>query len=447
VAVPGASSVGPESGTVAALTEDGEGVVRGGKTVFVPGALPGEIVRFVRRRRRRQHDEGQLLEVVQASPQRVAARCAHFGVCGGCALQHLAPAAQLRAKDTQLRESLLRLAGVEPQQWLEPLTGPVWGYRRRARLGARFVPKKGRVVVGFRERAAPYVTDCLRCDILAPPVDALLEPLARLLTGLTIRERVPQIEVAVGDRQSVLVLRTLSAPAPADQAQLLAFQAEHGVQILLQPGGVDSLAPLAGAEQAEPLAYSLPLFDLSFEFRPTDFVQVNGPMNRELVTRAVELLAPTADERVLDLYCGLGNFTLALARRAREVHGLEGDPALIERARHNAARNRLGNVRFAAANLAGELAPQALGLLPHYDKVLLDPPRVGAREILPTVARLAPRRILYISCHAGSLARDVGILVREFGYALRLAGVLDMFPHTTHFESLVVLEPHAGAAA
>lgn len=441
------SPAGPESGTVAALTHEGEGVVKTGKTAFVPGALPGELVRFVRRRRRRQHDEGRLLEVVQASPQRVAARCAHFGVCGGCALQHLAPQAQLEAKQTELRETLLRVGGADAQEWLAPLTGPVWGYRRRARLGARYVPKKGRVVVGFRERAAPYVTDCTRCDILAPPVDALLEPLARLLTSLSIRERVPQIEVAVGDAATVLVLRTLSAPADADLARLLEFEAEHGVQILLQAGGVDSLEPLSGAAPPAELAYALPLFDLSFTFRPTDFVQVNGAMNRLLVARAVELLAPAAGERVLDLFCGLGNFTLPLAQRAGEVLGLDGDPALIERARHNAVRNGIGNARFAALNLALELAPGAAGLAAHYDKVLLDPPRAGAREILPTIARLAPQRILYISCHAGSLARDVGILVSEFGYALRLAGVLDMFPHTTHFESLVVLEPRAERAS
>jgi 23S rRNA (uracil1939-C5)-methyltransferase len=279
--------------------------------------------------------------------------------------------------------------------------------------------------------------------VLAPPVDALIEPLATLIGRLSIRERVPQVEVAVGDGATVLVLRILAMPDGADRAALLEFERAHEVTLLLQPGGLDSLQPL-GERPAE-LTYALPEFDLELGFRPIDFVQVNGPVNRALVGRAVELLEPSPTDRVLDLFCGLGNFTLPLARRAAEVTGVEGEPGLVQRGRENAVRNGLGNARFQLANLAGPLEPTLPWLRPGYDKVLLDPPRAGARELLPTLAGLRPQRILYISCHPGSLARDVGVLVNDFGLKLRAAGVVDMFPHTAHVESMALLEPAAGA--
>ena len=426
-----------ETAVVAGLTHQGEGVVHGGKTVFVAGALPGERIRFRRARRRRQHDEAQLLEVLEPSSERVPPRCPHFGVCGGCALQHLSAEAQLAAKDQALRDTLARIARVEPQRWLAPLQGPQWGYRRRARLGARYVRKKGHVVVGFRERAAPYVAQLSRCEVLAAPAGELISPLATLLDGLTIREQVPQIEVAVADDATALVLRVLERPAPGDVAALEAFAATRGVRVFLQPGGLDSVYELG--TPGAPLTYRLGGFDLQLEFAPTDFIQVNAAVNELLVARALELLALTGEARVLDLFCGLGNFTLALARHAALAVGGGGDAALIERAMRNAARNRIGNARFHAADLAQAPAADAPWRRGGYSHVLLDPPRSGARAVLPALAQLAPERLLYISCHPGSLARDLGELVHEHGFLLEAAGVVDMFPHTAHVESLALL--------
>jgi 23S rRNA (uracil1939-C5)-methyltransferase len=412
--------------------------VRGGKTVFVAGALPGERIRLRRTRRHRQHDDGELLEVLEPSAERVAPRCAHFGVCGGCVLQHLAPAAQLAAKEAELRSTLERVARVAPERWLEPVTGPVWAYRRRARLGAKFVYRKNRVVVGFRERAAPYVADLAGCEVLASPAGALIGPLATLLTGLAIRERVPQIEVAVADNATALVLRTLAEPAEADLVLLKDFAAAHGVCFYLQPAGLESVRALGDAPP-EPLRYRLRSFGLELEFAPTDFIQVNGPVNEALVARAAELLGLTSGARVLDLYSGLGNFTLALGRRAAAAVGVEGEPRLVQRARDNAARNGLANVEFHQADLAAAPAPGEPWLRAGYSHVLLDPPRTGAQAVLATVAHLAPERILYISCHPGSLARDLMALVHEHGFRLEAAGVVDMFAHTSHVESLALL--------
>jgi 23S rRNA (uracil1939-C5)-methyltransferase len=429
----------PESGVVAALTHEGEGIVRGGKTAFVAGALPGEQISFIRTKRHRQHDEGRLLEVITPAPERVTPRCAHFGVCGGCALQHLTAEAQLAAKQAELRDNLERIARVLPETWFDPIRSPPWSYRRRARLGAKYVAKKGRVVVGFRERLAPYVAALDRCEVLAAPVGELIEPLSALLTGLSIRERMPQIEVAVGDNATALVLRVLIPPSESDLAALRAFETAHGVRFYLQPGGVETVQPLTGG--LPPLVYRHPRFDVELEFSPTDFVQVNGPVNALLVERAVELLSPGPDSSVLDLFCGLGNFTLALARRAGRVVGVEGESGLVRRAEANARRNGIGNAEFYVADLAKEAPDLPPWAGRGYSHVLLDPPRAGAREMLPTVARLGPKAVLYISCHPGSLARDIGMLVETYGFALRAAGVVDMFPHTTHVESLALLTP------
>jgi 23S rRNA (uracil1939-C5)-methyltransferase len=438
-----------ETAQVAGLTHEGEGIVRSGKTVFVAGALPGETVTFERTRRHRQHDEGRLLEILRRAPERVAPQCAHFGICGGCALQHLAPEAQLALKEKEVRDTLERVARVECRSWLAPLRGPVWGYRRRARLGARYVPKKGKVVVGFRERLAPYVADISRCHVLAPAVGELIQPLAALLGALDIRQHVPQIEVAVADNATALVLRVLRTPTAADRAKLRAFAAQYGVRLHLQGGGLDSIQELReesadGAALAAPapgpLEYTLPELGLSLEFAPTDFVQINGVVNQALVGRAVEYLAPSRDSRVLDLYCGLGNFTLALARRAGHVVGVDGEAGLVERARRNASRNAVANVEFHVGDLSAPQELAATWLRGSYTHVLLDPPRVGAaRELLAVIARLAPESVLYVSCHPGSLARDLGILVHEHGFALEAAGVIDMFPHTAHVESMALL--------
>lgn len=451
-----------EVGVVAALTHEGEGIVRGGKTAFVLGALPTERIRFRRTKRHKQHDDARLIEILEPAADRAVPRCAHFGVCGGCALQHLQPESQLAAKQLELKDNLERVARVMPDEWLEPLRGPVWNYRRRARLGAKYVTKKGRVVVGFRERLSPYVAALERCEVLAAPADALITPLSEMLTTLSIRDRLPQIEVAVADNAVALVMRVLSPPSDSDLATLRAFEQSHGVRLYLQPAGLDSVHrlapagppsanPLSAPQPAEPpLTYTLSEFDLTLEFTPTDFIQINAPINRSLVCRAVQLLAPEPDAAVLDLYCGLGNFTLALARKAGRVVGIEGDRELVKRAGANARRNGIENAAFHVADLAQPAAFSAASapawLNSAYPYVLLDPPRAGAREMLPTVARLAPKRVLYISCHPGSLARDIGMLVHDHGFRLRAAGVLDMFPHTTHVESLAILEPGIAAA-
>jgi 23S rRNA (uracil1939-C5)-methyltransferase len=429
-----------ETATVAGLTHEGEGIVRGGKAVFVPGALPGESIKFRRTRSHRQHDEAELVEVLAPAPERVTPRCAHFGVCGGCALQHLSTEAQLEAKNTELRENLERLGKVAPLSWLPPLRGPVWGYRRRARLGAKYVIKKGKVLVGFRERLGPFIADVQHCDVLAAPVGDLITPLANLIMTLGIRERLPQIEVAVADNAVALVFRVLDPPSGADLDRLREFRQTHGVRVYLQPKGLDSIHELdtAGA----PLRYGLPKFKVELEFLPTDFIQINGAVNEALVSRAVELLELTPGAEVLDLFCGIGNFTLPLARTAGRVVGVEGDAALVARARHNARLNELENTEFHVADLARPVVAQTSPWLKKgYTHVVLDPPRAGAREVLASVANLEPQRVLYISCHPGSLARDLGVLVNEHGFTLEAVGVLDMFPHTAHFESLALLSP------
>ena len=427
----------PEEGCVAALNHDGEGVLRGAKTAFVPGALPGERIVFQRVRRHRQHDEGALVEVLDPSPSRVNPKCAHFGICGGCAMQHLDPVAQLAAKQSELAESLLRIGRVEPERWLEPLAGPVWNYRRRARLGAKWVPKRGRVLVGFRERQKPYIAALERCEVLASPLDSLITPLSDLLTGLEAKASIPQIEAAVGEDGVLLVFRNLVELSAADRAALLAFGRAQGLRICLQPGGLDSIVALDGSSTT--LEYRLPKENLAFEFLPTDFIQVNGEMNRALVSRAIDLLELESSHRVLDLFCGLGNFTLPIARRVREVVGIEGEAGLVARARRNAARNQLSNASFHVANLA-EPDGGSAALSGRFDRVLLDPPRAGALEVLPRLVKLGATRMVYVSCHPGTLARDVGVLCAEHGYRLVAAGVVDMFPHTTHVESIAVLE-------
>jgi 23S rRNA (uracil1939-C5)-methyltransferase len=441
-----AAQAAVETGTVVDLTHEAEGVVRGGegdgrdagKTAFVSGALPGERIQFRRVSFHRSHDEAEVVEVLEPSPQRVTPRCAHFGVCGGCALQHLDPAAQLAAKQKELADNLERIGRVAPETWLPPLLGPVWNYRRRARLSSRYVAKKGRSLVGFREKQGKYVADVARCEVLAEPVASLVGKLGELLTGMQRRESIPQIEVSLSDGERVLVMRVLDALPESDLDQLRGFERAHGLRILLQPGGLDTVAPMTAGPVD--LHYRLDDFDLRLDFGPTDFVQVNGAINAAMVNRAIELLEIEPTDRVLDLYCGLGNFTLPLARRAGSVVGVEGEAGLIGRARANARANGIDNAAFHVADLS--VAPDRTipWLKGGYDKVLLDPPRVGAREVLSAVAHIAPRRVVYISCHTGSLARDLGLLTQEHGFRLRAAGVLDMFPHTTHVESMAVLE-------
>ena len=435
----------PETAEISSLDHDGRGVAHiDGKTVFVEGALPGEQVRLRRTQRRRRHDEAVMVELLRASPDRVVPRCRHFGSCGGCSLQHLSHDAQLAAKGRQVANELARIGGVQPDAWLPPLAGPVWSYRRRARLGCKYVVGKGKVLVGFRERGSPYLADLQQCEILAEPVGALIAQLAGLIDGLSIRNRVAQIEVAIADNATVLVLRVLDPPSEADLARLREFQTQHAVELHLQPGGLDSVVPLS--PPATPLHYELTGLPAGIGFAPTDFIQVNAGLNRLMVERAFELLSPSADDRALDLFCGLGNFSLPLARRTFSVTGIEGDPALVARARANASQNRIGNAEFHAADLSADVS-QAPWACRDYDLVLLDPPRAGAREVLPVLVASRPRRIVYISCHAATLARDAGVLVQQYGYRLVAAGIMDMFPHTSHVESIALFEPEGARRA
>jgi 23S rRNA (uracil1939-C5)-methyltransferase len=432
----GRASRQPETATITDISHEGKGVAHvDGKTVFIDDALPGEVVEWQRLKRSRNFDEGRLLRVIEPSPDRVEPRCAHFSVCGGCVLQHLSSERQLEFKQRQLTEALTRIGKVTPEEILPPLQAGVWNYRRRARLAARWVPKKNRTVVGFRERSTPYITDLRRCEVLQAPIDQLIQPLSDLITAMSVRNRVPQIEVAVADNAVALVVRVLEPLTEADHELLRQFASTHSVQMFLQPGGYETVAPIDPA--VPPLEYRLPAFDVTLQFQPTDFVQVNGPLNQQMIERAVTLLAPTPSERVLDLFCGLGNFSLPLARRAEQVVGVEGEAGLVARARANAERNGLANAQFFTANLADESITSA-SWAGKFDKVLLDPPRAGAKEVLPVVAKSGAGTVLYISCHPGSLARDAGILVHEHGYKLRSAGVMDMFPHTAHVESIAL---------
>jgi 23S rRNA (uracil1939-C5)-methyltransferase len=420
------------------LAHDGRGVARvDGKAVFIEGALPSERVRYRVFKRRRQMDEALMVEVLAASPDRTAPRCAHFGICGGCSLQHLAPAAQLLSKQRQLLENLQRIGNVQPERVLAPLRASEWAYRRRARLGVKYVDKKGRVLAGFREREKPYIADLKHCDVLLAPLAQLPLELAALTETLTIREKLPQVEVAAGDRSTALVFRVLEPPSATDLAKLASFGAQRGLQIFLQPGGLDSVRPLR--DDYPPLDYAIDGGSVVIEFGPVDFIQVNRDINSAMVDAAMTLLQPQPGDSALDLFCGLGNFTLPLARRVRQVLGVEGDASLVSKARANAARNAIGNAGFAAENL---FEPQTFGAWAneHYDLVMLDPPRAGAAQLLSCMSRWGPRRVVYISCHPGSLARDAQILAAEHGFVLSAAGVMDMFPHTTHVESIAVFE-------
>jgi 23S rRNA (uracil1939-C5)-methyltransferase len=423
------------------LAHDGRGVARlGGKAVFVDGALPGERVRLRVLKRRRQLEEAGLVDVLIASPDRVVPACAHFGICGGCSLQHLSAQAQLAAKQRQLLDNLERIGRVRPERVLAPLRGPAWAYRRRARLGVKYVHKKGRVLAGFRERDKPYIADLKRCEVLQEPLANLPRDLAALVETLTIREKIPQVEVSAGDAAIALVFRVLEAPGPGDADKIAAFGALHGLQIFLQTGGLDTVRPLA--QDYPPLTYAVDDGRIVIEFGPVDFIQINREINASMVSAALELLLPTDSDTALDLFSGLGNFTLPLARRTARVVGIEGDAALVDKAAANAARNGVGNAAFFTENL---FEPTQFGpwATERYDLVLLDPPRAGAAALLPRMAHWRPRRVVYISCHPGSLARDAENLVYTLGFKLTYAGVMDMFPQTTHVESIAVFEAPA----
>jgi 23S rRNA (uracil1939-C5)-methyltransferase len=417
------------------LSHEGLGVADlGGRRIFVAGALPSERVLVAPRRRRRRYQEADLLEVVTAAPDRVVPACEYFGTCGGCALQHMSYAAQVRFKQNVAAEAFERIGGVAPGQWLEPIVGPEWRYRRRARLGVKQVEAKGRVLVGFRERAASLITDMRHCSVLAPPIDTALEQLSALVGASTLARRIPQIEVAIGDDHGALVLRVLDEPAPRDAAAFKEFGERLGLDIYVQPGGPGTVRPL-GAARA--LRYSLPEFRVQIEFAPTDFIQINAHVNARMVATAVAAAELRPTDRVLDLFCGLGNFSLPLAKYASELLGIEGDAALVTRAAHNAAQNGIRNTRFLAANL--DLEEWGFYREP-WDVVVLDPPRTGAAAAAARLAALRPRKIVYVSCHPGTLARDAQTLVAGGAYRLASARILDMFPQTHHVEVMAVFE-------
>ncbi|WP_374608824.1 23S rRNA (uracil(1939)-C(5))-methyltransferase RlmD [Thermomonas sp.] len=436
----------PKSLDIVNLTHDGRGVARwpegphAGKTVFVTGALPGETVLVQQTTRSRNFDEAKTLEVVQASPDRVTPRCPHFGTCGGCVLQHLDEEKQIEAKQGVLLDNLQRIGHVTPQSVLPPLRGDSWGYRRKGRFSVRRVEKKDKTLVGFREQDPRFVADIGECHVVVPQLGFKVAALGELVDGLDARRDIPQIEFITGDAHVALVFRHLQPLSDADQARLDAFATEHGFTIFLQPGGNDSVHPLSG--EAPQLSFRLPQWDIELLFRPLDFIQVNAKLNEAMIARALELLDVQPGERVLDLFCGLGNFTLPLARASGDgdVVGVEGEAGLVQRARANAAHNGLTNVQFHAADLAQDLAGQAW-VKAGFDKLLLDPARSGAIEVLKQLPLKGLKRIVYVSCHPGSLARDAGYLVNEAGWTLREAGVMDMFPHTAHVESIAVFDP------
>ncbi len=443
---------------VDSIDSDAQGVARNaaGKVVFIEGALTGETVQVQVGRRKNVWEQGSMTALQRESTLRVRPKCPHFGLhpgaCGGCKMQHVDATAQVAIKQRVLEDNLLHLAKVRPERVLRPIQGPAWGYRYRARLSVRHVVRKGTVLVGFHERKSRYVADMRVCPVLPPKVSAMLMPLRALIGAMDQRDTLPQLELAVGDRPegsiTALVLRHLLPMAAADIDRLKAFGAEHGVQWWLQPKGPDTVHRL-DPDDGPALAYALPEFGLTMPFKPTDFTQVNHPINSVLVGHALRLLAPAADDRVIDWFCGLGNFTLPLATRARSVLGVEGSEVLVQRARDNATVNGLADrAEFAARNLF-ELSADDLAAYGSADKWLIDPPREGAFALVKALAERhaaprddwqPPRRIVYVSCNPATLARDAGLLVHQAGYRCAAAGTVNMFPHTAHAESVAVFE-------
>jgi 23S rRNA (uracil1939-C5)-methyltransferase len=425
--------------TITDLSHDGRGVARiDNKATFVAGALPGERVLLKYRKRHRNYDDAEVVSVIEPSPERVVPRCRHFGECSGCSLQHLDPVAQIGAKQRVLAENFERIGKVAPDTWLSALSDQPWNYRRKGRFSVRFVNKKDRVLVGFREESNPrFVADIQQCEVIHPALGPKVGLLAQLVQGLDAARDIPQIEFAAGDDTVALVFRHLSPLSDRDRASLTQFGQQHGLAIYLQPGNHSTVHPLW--PDSPRLAFAIPAEQVELEFLPLDFVQVNAGMNQRMLARTIELLDLKPTDRVLDLFCGLGNFTLPIARHAAEVVGVEGEHGLVERAAANAARNGLSNVSFRVANLF-EDQRQAPWATQAWDKMLLDPPRAGADKVLEYLPRKGTNRIVYVSCHPGSLARDAGILVEKHGFRLVSAGVMDMFPHTAHVESIALFE-------
>jgi len=436
------------TGIIESLDHDARGITRlDGKTIFVEGALPGELVDYVSYRRKPSYEVARCERIVKPSPQRVTPRCPHFGVCGGCSMQHLESGAQVAAKQRVLEANLWHLARLAPGELYSPIYGAAWAYRQRARLSVHRVPRTGEVLIGFHERKSSFVADMRQCEILPPQVSALLMPLRQLVSSLSVSSALPQIEVAVGEAVgessgksiTALVLRILKPLSAADEASLRAFADRHGVVFYLQPQGPATAYRFYPQDGAQ-LFYRLPDFGVEHFFSPTEFTQVNFAINRVLVRRALALLDPQPGQRIADLFCGLGNFTLPIARRGALVVGVEGSAELLRRAAQNAAANGLQErVEYHVANLF-ETTPQSLAALGAFDSMLIDPPREGAVALVNSLGADGPRRIVYVSCNPATLARDAAILVSQKGYRLRGAGVVNMFPQTSHVESIALFE-------
>lgn len=457
--------------TIESLDQEGRGVARiEGKVIFIEGALTGETVSYSSYRKKPSFELAQVTQIHKPSPMRVQPRCKHFGVCGGCSMQHLDANAQVAVKQRILEDSLWHIGKVRAETILPPIYGQAWGYRERARISVRHVIKKDKTLVGFHEKRSSYVADMQSCEILAPRISALIPLLAELIGGLSIRDKLPQIEVAVGEFVDVLVLRVMEPPSSEDEAALRAFADKHDIQFWLQSGGPDTFVPFHPLD-APQLSYSLPEFGITMPFAPSEFTQVNSALNRVMISRAMRLLDPKPGERIADFFCGLGNFTLPIARSGARVLGIEGSAALVKRAEQNAAYNglnsplphagapkvgnplsvkpdaelsqgageRVSQVEFRAMNLF-EMDEEKLAQLGRFDKWLVDPPRDGAMELVKAITpEIAPERIVYVSCSPATLARDAAELVQR-GYVLKSAGVMNMFPHTSHVESIALFE-------
>lgn len=428
---------------VESLDHEGRGVAHvDGKAVFIEGALPRELVQYQPSRKKKNFETAKLVKILQASPYRIAPRCNFYEICGGCVMQHVDPSLQVAAKQRVLEDNFARIGKVMPERMLPPIYAAQWQYRHRARLSVNYVAKKGGVLVGFREKKSSYVADMHSCEVLAGGIGRMIAPLREALSSLDKRDRIPQIEVAVGEHVTALVLRLLEPLTVNDETRLKAFADVHKVQWWVQVKGPDTAVPWYPLDAAE-LTYLLPEYSLELNFRPTEFTQVNHAVNRLMVRRAMDLLAPQAGEDIADLFCGLGNFSLPIARYGANVIGVEGSESLVQRASDNATRNGLAHAaRFFAADLYTD-QEAAMLKVPAVTKMLIDPPRDGALEVCKLLSRdLRPelKRIVYVACSPGTLARDAGLLVHTQSFTLKAAGVVNMFPHTAHVESIALFE-------
>ena len=425
---------------IESLSHEGRGVGRiDGKTVFVDRALPEEKVQMKYTFQRGKFDEGQAIDIENPNEKRVDPPCDYFGVCGGCSMQHLSTDAQIAHKQSILKEQLTHFANTEPEEWLAPLQADLLRYRRKARLGVRYVIKKERTLIGFREKYSNYLADIDECEILVKEVSDLLKPMSQLIDGMDTKLFIPQIEVACGDDAVCLIVRHLQPLPEKDHAAWVEFGKEHGLIIYLQPKGPKTIHRIWPVEDEEAkLSYCLKEFDLELLMEPLDFTQVNASINEKMIPMAIDLLDVQPEDKVLDLFCGLGNFTLPLATKAAEVVGVEVVQEMVDRGTKNAQHNGLSNVEFFQADLTADLTDKQW-LINQYDKVLIDPARSGALEVIPNIIKINPKKIVYVSCNPATLARDTGELVKS-GYKLIKAGVMDMFPHTTHVESIALFE-------